>query len=385
MRRDYLVLKDLVKLFGRGTETVAAVDRVSLEVREGELVTLLGPSGCGKTTTLRMIAGFELPTAGEILLDGERINGVPPNRRPTTMVFQNYALFPHMSVRENVAYGLRIHRVPRRKIGERVAEVMKLVGLEGLGLRSPAQLSGGQQQRVSLARSLIMEPKVLLLDEPLSNLDAKLRVSTRIEIRKLQRRLGITSVYVTHDQEEAMTLSDRVVIMHQGRIQQIGSPQEIYAHPANRFVADFIGKANFLEVRIVRLPGEEEAEVEVDGVTLHVPVARGAYAPGARALLVVRPEAVELEPRREGALSGEVRESVYLGSEMFYEIGVGDHLLTVEVPGPQEHTLFEKGQQVSLHLKERSLHLLPLQPATDQRPKLDEPLMRPPAGAKIAN
>jgi iron(III) transport system ATP-binding protein len=374
MRQDYLVLKDLVKLFGRGTQTVLAVDRVSLEVQEGELVTLLGPSGCGKTTTLRMIAGFEFPTGGEILLDGEKINAVPPNRRPTTMVFQNYALFPHMSVRENIAYGLRIHRVPRRKIRERVDNVMKLVGLEGMGERSPAQLSGGQQQRVSLARSLIMEPKVLLLDEPLSNLDAKLRVSTRIEIRKLQRRLGITSVYVTHDQEEAMTLSDRVVIMHQGRIQQIGSPQEIYARPANRFVADFIGRANFLESRIVRLPKAEQAEVEVQGVTVRVPVVPGAHVAGAQVLLVIRPEAVELEPRREGALSGEVRESVYLGSEMFYEIAVGDHVLTVEVPDPQEHTLFEKGQEVSLRFKEHSLHLLPLQPAPagvgDQSPEL---------------
>jgi iron(III) transport system ATP-binding protein len=289
------------------------------------------------------------------------------------MVFQNYALFPHMSVRENISYGLTIQRVPRREIRGRVDKVMRLVGLEGLGERSPAQLSGGQQQRVSLARSLIMEPKVLLLDEPLSNLDAKLRVSTRIEIRKLQRRLGITSVYVTHDQEEAMTLSDRVVVMHRGKIQQIGSPQEIYARPANRFVADFIGKANFLEGRIVSLPGEEEVEVEVHGIKVRVPVepaarvAATAIGPGARVLLVIRPEAVELEPRREGALNGEIRESVYLGSEIFYEIAVGDHLLTVEIPDPQEHSPFQRGQEVSLRLKQRSLHLLPLQPASDSR------------------
>ncbi|MEW5815641.1 MAG: ABC transporter ATP-binding protein, partial [Spirochaetota bacterium] len=208
MKSDYLVLKNLMKVFGGRVEAVTAVDNVNLEVSEGELVTLLGPSGCGKTTTLRMIAGLEFPTSGEILLDGERINDAPPNKRPTTMVFQNYALFPHMTVAKNISYGLKIHRIHSKEVRARTEKVMQLVGLEGMGNRSPAQLSGGQQQRVSLARSLVMEPKVLLLDEPLSNLDAKLRESTRIEIRKLQRRLGITSVYVTHDQEEAMTLSD---------------------------------------------------------------------------------------------------------------------------------------------------------------------------------
>jgi iron(III) transport system ATP-binding protein len=359
MIEDYLVLKNLVKIFSGGKDSVVAVDDVSLQVREGELVTLLGPSGCGKTTTLRMIAGFEFPTSGEIFLDGERINDVPPNRRPTTMVFQNYALFPHMTVAQNIEYGLKIHRVPGKAIRERVEEVMRLVGLKGMGGRSPAKLSGGQQQRVSLARSLIMEPKVLLLDEPLSNLDAKLRESTRIEIRKLQRRVGITSVYVTHDQEEAMTLSDRVVIMHEGRIQQIGTPPEIYAHPANRFVADFIGKANFLEARVAAISSPNTAELDIHGARLRVSTDYQELAEGAKVVVVVRPESVALEPKKPGTLTGVIRESVYLGSEIVYEVQLKDSVLTVEVPNPREHTLFTNDQEVSINLKEKSLHILP--------------------------
>jgi len=362
MKRDYLIMRNLVKNFGQGKNLVRAVDNVSLEVREGELVTLLGPSGCGKTTTLRMIAGFEFPTAGDILIDGEEINSLPPNKRPTTMVFQNYALFPHMNVFENIAYGLKIQRKKAAEIRRRLEEVMRLVNLTGLGQRSAAQLSGGQQQRVSLARSLVMEPKVLLLDEPLSNLDAKLRVSTRLEIRKLQQRLGITSVYVTHDQEEAMTLSDRVVIMHQGRIQQIGTPQEIYARPANRFVADFIGKANFLGGRLLRLLPGREAELDIWGRRVQVPLPEGTFAAGDDVVLVIRPEAVLLEPSRPEGLIGTVRDSVYLGSQVIYEIEVGKDLLSVEVADPQEHAPLAAGQEVALTFKKTSLHLLPAGP-----------------------
>ncbi|MCG2821697.1 MAG: ABC transporter ATP-binding protein, partial [Candidatus Atribacteria bacterium] len=280
MKQDYLVLKNLVKIFGSGKDTVIAVDKVNLEVKEGELVTLLGPSGCGKTTALRMISGFELPTSGKIFIDGEEVTTTPPNQRPTTMVFQNYALFPHMTVYQNIAYGLKIHREKEKNIRERTETIINLVGLKGLNDRSPAQLSGGQQQRVSLARSLIMEPKVLLLDEPLSNLDAKMRVSTRLEIRKIQQRVGITSVYVTHDQEEAMTLSDRVVIMNAGKIQQIGTPQEIYAHPVNYFVADFIGKANFLEGRVANILSLEEIEVDIKGVKYKVYISKNTFSEG---------------------------------------------------------------------------------------------------------
>jgi len=363
MRHDYLVLEGLVKVFGSGKDTVTAVDNVSIEVKEGELITLLGPSGCGKTTTLRMIAGFELPTSGKVLIDGEDVSTTPPNRRPTTMVFQNYALFPHLTVSENIAYGLKIRRDSRKNIRKKTEEIMRLVGLWGLSERSPAQLSGGQQQRVSLARSLVMEPKVLLLDEPLSNLDAKLRVSTRLEIRKLQQRVGITSVYVTHDQEEAITLSDRVVIMHQGKIMQIGTPQEIYAQPVNRFVADFIGKANFLEGRVGSMTNEREYELDVMGQRFEISVEKGSFSEGERVLLVIRPESVTLEPKKPNTLIGLVREAVYLGSEMVYEIEVAKSLLTVQIANPQEHVAFKEGEEVTITFQESSLHMLPYEEA----------------------
>ncbi len=363
MKQDYLALKNLVKVFGSEKDVVTAVDDVNLEVKEGELVTLLGPSGCGKTTTLRMISGFELPTSGQILIDGEDISMVPPNKRPTTMVFQNYALFPHLTVYENIAYGLNIRKKPRQDVRRKTEEAMRLVGLEGMGERSPAQLSGGQQQRVSLARSLIMEPKVLLLDEPLSNLDAKLRVSTRIEIRKLQQRVGITSVYVTHDQEEAMTLSDRVVIMHQGRIQQIGTPKEIYAHPLNRFVAGFIGKANFLESRVLRVVSKREVVLDIIGKKMLIQVPQDTFSEGEKVLLVIRPESVELESMKPDSLSGKILDSVYLGSQIVYEIGVENYTLHVEIANPQGHKVFARGEDVTITLKEKCLHILPYEEA----------------------
>jgi len=359
MKQDYLVLKNLVKIFGSRKDTVVAVDKVNLEVKEGELVTLLGPSGCGKTTALRMISGFELPTSGKIFIDGEEVTTTPPNQRPTTMVFQNYALFPHMTVYQNIAYGLKIHREKEKNIRERTETIMNLVGLKGLNNRSPAQLSGGQQQRVSLARSLIMEPKVLLLDEPLSNLDAKMRVSTRLEIRKLQQRIGITSIYVTHDQEEAMTLSDRVVIMNAGKIQQIGTPQEIYAHPINYFVADFIGKANFLGGKVANIVSQNEIEVDIKGVKYKVYILKNTFSEGDRILLIIRPESVELEPKKSDAIAGIISQVIYLGSRMVYEIEVDNNLLTVEITNPQEHKIYSKGEEVSVILKEKSLHIIP--------------------------
>lgn len=359
MKQDYLVLKNLVKIFGSRKDTVVAVDKVNLEVKEGELVTLLGPSGCGKTTALRMISGFELPTSGKIFIDGEEVTTTPPNQRPTTMVFQNYALFPHMTVYQNIAYGLKIHREKEKNIRGRTETIMNLVGLKGLNNRSPAQLSGGQQQRVSLARSLIMEPKVLLLDEPLSNLDAKMRVSTRLEIRKLQQRIGITSIYVTHDQEEAMTLSDRVVIMRYGQIQQIGTPQEIYTHPVNYFVADFIGKANFLGGRVVNIVSQNEIEVDIKGIKYKVYISKNTFSEGDRIFLIIRPESVELEPKKSDAIIGIISQVIYLGSRMVYEIEVDKNLLTVEITNPQEHKIYSKGEEVSVILKEKSLHIIP--------------------------
>ncbi|MGC8782527.1 MAG: ABC transporter ATP-binding protein, partial [Anaerolineae bacterium] len=286
----YLVLDRIVKKFvGRGgSAEVTAVDGVSLSIERGEMVTLLGPSGCGKTTTLRLIAGFEFPTAGQIVLDGRPINDLPPHKRDMSMVFQSYAIFPHLNVFENIAYGLNVQHRPQSEIKRRVAQVLELVELTGLENRAPNQLSGGQQQRVALARALVMEPKVLLMDEPLSNLDAKLREQMRTEIRRIQRRLGITSVYVTHDQTEAMTLSDRIVVMNQGRIEQIGRPTEVYRRPRTRFVADFIGRANFIEATV---RGQENGTLITDalGAVLRAPAPEGVLRPGDRVTLVVRP------------------------------------------------------------------------------------------------
>ncbi|MDN5963595.1 MAG: ABC transporter ATP-binding protein, partial [Actinomyces sp.] len=246
-----LELVGLTKRFGEGAEAVTAVDAIDLVIEPGEFITLLGPSGCGKTTTLRMIAGFEDATSGRVLLDGEDMVVVPPNKRPMSMVFQSYALFPHMSVRDNVSYGLKLQRMPRAELEEAVDVALASMNLTSMADRAPAQLSGGQQQRVALARAMVVRPKVLLFDEPLSNLDAKLRVKMRTEIRRMQRRLGITSVYVTHDQSEAMAMSDRIVVMNSGRIEQVATPSEIYRHPASVFVADFVGRANFLDAKVV--------------------------------------------------------------------------------------------------------------------------------------
>src|SRR5512136_14154 len=250
----YLVLDHLTKRFparGKQVGEVSAVDDVSISIEKGQFVTLLGPSGCGKTTTLRLIAWFEFPTSGHIIVDNQRLEEVPPNRRDMAMVFQSYAIFPHLNVFENIAYGLNVQRRPQAEVKQRVDRVLELVELTGLENRAPNQLSGGQQQRVALARALIMEPKVLLMDEPLSNLDAKLREQMRTEIRRIQQRLQITSVYVTHDQAEAMTLSDLIVVINAGRVEQVGTAQDLYQRPANRFVADFIGTANFLPGKVV--------------------------------------------------------------------------------------------------------------------------------------
>src|SRR5512146_549127 len=291
----YLTLDHLTKKFpARGSAgEVSAVDDVSLSIDKGDFVTLLGPSGCGKTTTLRLVAGFEFPTSGRIILDGERLDDVPPNRRDMAMVFQSYAIFPHLNVFDNIVYGLKIKKLSASEIRKRAVEVMKLTQLTGLEDRAPNQLSGGQQQRVALARALVVEPKVLLFDEPLSNLDAKLREQMRSEIRRIQKRLGITSVYVTHDQVEAMTLSDQVVVMHQGKIEQIGTPTEIYRHPQTRFVADFIGRANFVE-GAVRERRNGQVMVEALGTELWAQARAGDFHHGDAATVVVRPEMVEL-------------------------------------------------------------------------------------------
>jgi spermidine/putrescine transport system ATP-binding protein len=248
MKAPAVQLKHVTKVFpaGRGTEAVVAVDDLTIDIPNGEFFTMLGPSGCGKTTTLRMIAGFENPTSGEIFIGGKPVSRTPPNKRPVNTVFQNYALFPHLTVGKNVAFGLRLKRIPREEIRERVKEALEMVRLPSVEDRRPNQLSGGQQQRVALARALVNEPAVLLLDEPLGALDLKLRKEVQIELKQLQINLGITFIYVTHDQEEALTMSDRIAVMHHGVVQQAGKPREIYESPVNRFVADFIGETNFV-------------------------------------------------------------------------------------------------------------------------------------------
>jgi len=326
-----LVLSSLRKTYG----PTIAVDDVSLTVREGELVALLGPSGCGKTTTLRMIAGFIEPTAGRILIGGRDVTHLPPHRRDTGMVFQSYALFPHMTVAQNVAFGLEMRKVARAEASRRVADALALVRLGRLGDRYPRQLSGGQQQRVALARALVVNPGVFLLDEPLSNLDAKLRLEVRVEIRELQRRLGLTTVFVTHDQEEALTLADRLVVMANGVVQQVGTPEELYESPANLFVAGFIGRSNVLHGRVTE-PGRFES---LGGLVLAVPP-RDCGAPG-RAALALRPERLSLappgtaaEPGRN-AVAGRVALVTYLGATSEYRVAVGrDEVLTATLPTP---------------------------------------------------
>ena len=330
--------------------THLAVDGISLDVAEGTFMTLLGPSGCGKTTTLRMIAGFYSPDRGEIRIRDRVINDIPPHRRNTAMVFQEYALFPHMTVAENVGYGLRMRRVPRPEARRRVALVLELVGLSGQERKFPHQLSGGQQQRVALARALIVEPEVLLLDEPLSNLDAKLRVRVRTEIRQLQQRLGKTTLYVTHDQEEALAISDQIGVMHNGRILQVGTPAEIYFYPANRFVADFVGLANFIEGEIV-----DAHHINVNGLV--VTVARPIDRRG-RVTLVVRPEMVRLVPAAaadQPALRGRIVATAFLGSLTRYWVTANGSEWIVDVPAPGHETLHG---DVALLLPSDRIHVL---------------------------
>jgi len=355
----YLTLKNVTKIFPPrgGVSEVTAVNDVSLEIEKSELVTLLGPSGCGKTTTLRMIAGFEFPTSGRIILDGEEINSLPPHRRDMSMVFQSYAIFPHLNVFENIAYGLNVQRLPKDQINRRVNQVLELVHLEGYGHRAPNQLSGGQQQRVALARALVMEPKVLLMDEPLSNLDAKLREEMRVEIRRIQQELNITSVYVTHDQIEAMTLSDRIVIMNLGVIEQIGTPMEVYRFPNSHFVANFIGRANFIPGTVQAF---EHGNVVIDalGKALVVTNPRPDLYVGEQVTIIVRPEAVNVESMN-GDYEGVIRRAVYLGNLIEYEMEVSEQLITGVETDPNKMEVIPVGSKVSVGFLENCIQVLP--------------------------
>ncbi|HUQ17810.1 MAG TPA: ABC transporter ATP-binding protein [Candidatus Saccharimonadales bacterium] len=352
-----LRLAGLEKRFPNGT---VAIDHLDLDVAAGELVALLGPSGCGKTTTLRCIAGFEDPTAGTIELGGSRIDTLPPNRRGATMVFQGYALFPHLSVAENVGYGLRVRHIRGAAFRDRVGTALALVGLDGLGERRPHQLSGGQQQRVALARALILEPALLLFDEPLSNLDAKLREHMRLEIRGLQQRVGITSVYVTHDQAEAMTLADRVAVMDQGRIAQLGSPREIYDEPVDRFVAEFVGTANFLSGTV---RGREQGLVVVDvlGAPRRASAAPGAFAAGAAVLVMVRPEEVRLaEGGGSGTTPATVVRAGFVGAGAIYQLRTAaGELLLATTPMERGVALHPEGASVGVRVRDGALRVFP--------------------------
>jgi spermidine/putrescine ABC transporter ATP-binding subunit len=345
------------------------VRNVDLGISRGEFFTLLGPSGCGKTTLLRMIAGFAQPDEGVIRFDGQPVNQVPPWRRDVGMVFQSYALWPHLTVFDNVAFGLRERKFPRDEITKRVRAALDQVELTGTEARRPSQLSGGQQQRVALARTLVIQPRVLLLDEPLSNLDAKLRVEMRLELQKLQRDLGLTTIYVTHDQEEALALSTRIAVINRGQIVQQGEPRVIYEQPTDDFVAGFIGQANLLPATVESVT-EHELRLFIDsGVILNiVPPAKAMVAaptrPGDTLSLSIRPEAIQVSDAdgQSGgaqAMIGRIAASAYQGAFVEYEIGVGGHTLKARVANPKGKQLYQRGAEVKLTFAAEDLVIVP--------------------------
>ena len=332
--RPYIEFKNVVKQFGNFT----ALDHVSLEIPKGAFVTLLGPSGCGKTTLMRQLAGFSEPESGDVLVDGKRMNGLPPFKRNNPLVFQEYALFPHMTVYENISYGLKLNKTPKEEMDRRVQEMLKMFNLVGLEKRFPKEMSGGQQQRVAFARALVMGQEILLLDEPLSNLDAKLRVDVRTELRQIQQKLGITTIYVTHDQDEALSMSDIIAVMRSGHIEQIGSPWEIYFRPANRFVADFVGGFLPFEADITALA-----------------------QPGETVTLVVRPECIRLaEPGEsvpEGkSLEGQIENYSFLGRMIRYWVRVGEEQFIID--DANVDLSGARSGAVQLCLDTRKLHVL---------------------------
>jgi len=347
-RSAAVVLEKVRKQYG----AVTAVEEVSVTIEAGTLVTLLGPSGCGKTTTLRMVAGLEMPTAGRILIGGSDVTLLPPNERDVSMVFQSYALFPHMTVLENVSYGLADAALSKAQRLDKAREGLRLVGLEGYDARLPSELSGGQQQRVACARALVLEPQVLLFDEPLSNLDAKLRRRMREEIRDLQQKLNLTSIYVTHDQEEALAVSDKIVVMNKGRIAQEGTPVDLYERPADSFVADFIGGANLIPCEIVRREGEA-ALVRFGNTELRVAAPRMGDGAG---YLVVRSAAVALTKANGAAgLTATVRKATYLGGHWEYTLDTALGALFLAQPVGNK---FEQGATVALQLDPRHLSVV---------------------------
>jgi iron(III) transport system ATP-binding protein len=353
-----LEIENVSKVFSKGTEVIRAVDNANIVVKQGEMVTFLGPSGCGKTTTLRMVAGFELPTEGTITIQGQDMTNMPVNKRGIGFVFQNYALFPHMTIFNNIAYGLRNRKASETAIHKKVLEALDLVGLKNAERRYPNELSGGEQQRVALARVIVMEPHLLLMDEPLSNLDVKLRIHMRTEIRKLQKKLGITCLYVTHDQAEALTVADRIVVMSRGKIEQIGTPLEIYSRPKTAFVADFIGQANIIKTIVEKdngasinaiLPGNVKIESQKVEITDKI------FANGSTASLVVRPENIIIKDREEGLVKAVVVTSIFVGSHTEYELQLEPgQIIQASIDFQINSKIYQEGDEVSLIFDDRS-------------------------------
>lgn len=353
--QNYIEFKNIVKRFDNFT----ALDHVSLTIPKGKFVTLLGPSGCGKTTLMRQLAGFSEPEEGDIYIKGKRVNGLPPYKRNTPLVFQEYALFPHMTVYENISYGLKLQRMQKDVIDSKVAEMLEMFNLVNLERRFPKQLSGGQQQRVAFARALVMGQEILLLDEPLSNLDAKLRVEVRTELRMIQQKFNITTIYVTHDQDEALSMSDMIAVMRNGKIEQIGTPWEIYFRPANPFVANFVGVVNFLEATAI---GRENGNLTVDYCGREIGLASELdVAAGERVLLVIRPECMRVAEHGEDVgnlvfLEGNIENYSFLGRVIRYWIRVGQQTLTLDDSNPSLSG--SRQGQVKLVLDLQKIHVL---------------------------
>ena len=351
-------IRDIVKTFpafDNKNEEIYAANHVSLSVKPGELVTLLGPSGCGKTTLLRMVAGFLMPSSGEIYIGSREVTRIPPNKRNVGMMFQSYALFPHLTVYDNVAYGLKLKHMGKAEIKERVKSILQLMQIEDYASRFPNEISGGQQQRVALARAVITEPSVLLFDEPLSNLDAKLREYMREELRKIQKRVGITSLYVTHDQSEAMAISDKVIIMRKGVIEQTGTAMEIYARPKNQFVAGFIGKANFVPPDEVHSVSGGKAEVTLLGRRMQIEASEECRA-GEPCVVMIRPEDIKIAP--EGQFRARIISKAYFGQYIRHNLDIGGHEIE-QMDFTQSNAALQDGDEISVNLVTDSLRLLP--------------------------
>jgi iron(III) transport system ATP-binding protein len=367
-------LQDLVKRFG----TLEAVSHVSLEIHDGELFTLLGPSGCGKTTILRLIGGFHKPDNGEIYFDGKPVTPIPPYERNIGMVFQNYALWPHMTISDNIAYGLKLKKFSRGEITDKVSHALKLVNLVGLEKRYPGQLSGGQQQRVALARALVLNPDVLLLDEPLSNLDAKIRLQVRAEIRKLQKELGITTIYVTHDQEEALTLSDRIAVINLGKLLQIGSPRDLYERPHNPFVADFIGINNLIPGNVQEINTTQKWVRVQTKVGLLLCTSDEQYKPGDRCMISVRPETASISQSEDtqkefNCIAGTVSFASYIGNTIRYDVEINSEIIfKVDIQNPWGYQPFSIGKKVYVSFPIKTTLGIPLIPPSPPHPPADK-------------